>query len=69
MGYFMYVCPGCKKVFKVQGNDKKVKCSNCANILKDMRVAIEDWETMDKVQREEVKNRICIPVFASVHFS
>lgn len=61
MGYFMYVCPECRKVFKVQGNDKKVKCSNCANILKDMRVAIEDWETMDKLQREDVKNATCMP--------
>ena len=61
MGYFMYVCPECKKVFKVQGNDKKVKCSNCANILKDMRIAIEDWEVMDKAQREDFKNRSCMP--------
>ncbi len=61
MGYFMYVCPECRKVYKVQGNDKRVKCSNCANILKDMRVAIEDWETMDRAQREDVKNRSCMP--------
>lgn len=61
MGYFMYVCPECRKVFKVQGNDKKVKCSNCASILKDMRVAIEDWETMDKFQREDIKNATCMP--------
>ncbi len=59
MGYFMYVCPECKKVFKVQGNDKKVKCSNCSNILKDTKVAIEDWESMDKAQREEVKKKSC----------
>ncbi len=61
MGYFMYVCPECRKVFKVQGNDKKVKCSNCANILKDMRVAVEEWEVMDKAQREDLKSRMCMP--------
>ncbi len=56
MGYSMYVCPECRKVFKVQGNDKKVKCSNCSNILVDMHIAMEDWETMDKGQREKYKN-------------
>ena len=61
MGYFMYVCPECRKVFKVQGNDKKVKCSNCANTLKDMRVAVEEWEVMDKAQREDLKSRMCMP--------
>lgn len=56
MGYSMYVCPECRKVFKVQGNDKKVKCSNCSNFLVDMHIAMEDWETMDKGQREKYKN-------------
>ena len=35
MEYSMYVCPECRKVFKVKGNDKKVKCNRC-----------EDWDMM-----------------------
>lgn len=59
MGYSMYVCPECRKVFKVQGNDKKVKCNNCSTYLKDMHVDFEDWGVMDKAGREEVKNKCC----------
>lgn len=59
MGYSMYVCPECRKVFKVQGNDKKVKCNNCSTYLKDMHVDFEDWGVMDKARREEVKNKCC----------
>ncbi len=33
----MYVCPECRKVFKVKGNNKKVKCSQCSKDIFDIK--------------------------------
>lgn len=52
--YSMYVCPECKKVFKVKGNNKKVKCSRCSVGLIDMNVSIDDWEKKAKDERASI---------------
>ena len=53
--YSMYVCPECRKVFKVKGNDKTVKCSHCEGIhLKDINVAETVWRTYGKNERDKV---------------
>ena len=58
-GYFIYVCPECKKVFKVQGNDKKVKCSKCGVLLIDTKEAFEDWNTLSADKKAEIKKKVC----------
>ncbi len=40
----MYVCPGCKKIFKVKGNNKRVRCNTCDNkYLVDLKMSMEEW--------------------------
>lgn len=62
MGYNMYVCPGCQKVFKVQGANKKVKCSQCSSILCDTNVSIEEWGTLDKGTKDSIKQQACLSI-------
>lgn len=53
--YSMYVCPECRKVFKVKGNDKIVKCSHCEGIhLKDMHIEESVWKTKGKEERDKI---------------
>ncbi len=53
--YSMYVCPECRKVFKVKGNDKTVKCSHCEGIhLKDMHIEETVWKTKGKEERDKI---------------
>ncbi len=54
----MYLCPECKKIFKVQGEDKKVKCSNCKIPLVDMKYSIDEWEKLDKEKKSTIKEQI-----------
>ncbi len=54
MAYIMYVCPECRKVFKVNGNDKKVKCNQCGDIyLSDMHLSMEQWQNTEIPAREK----------------
>lgn len=40
----MYVCPECRKTFKVKSSNKQIKCPKCPDaILSDMRIDIEEW--------------------------
>lgn len=59
MGYYMYICPECKKVFKVQGNNKSVKCSNCSVQLKDTCVSMEEWTTLSPSAKADIKQQVC----------
>lgn len=55
MEYSMYVCPDCRKVFKVKGNDKKVKCTQCDNVLlKDLHEDVEAWKGYNKDKRDKL---------------
>ncbi len=55
----IYVCPQCKKTFKVKGNNKKVKCPQCAKDLLDLTVSLEAWDVLDKDSRDELKSKVC----------
>ncbi len=59
MGYSMYICPDCQKVFKVQGNNKKVKCSNCSALLKDSEVSMEEWTILSPKAKANIKQSVC----------
>ena len=55
MGYIMYVCPECRKVFKINGNGKKAKCPKCPDSqVIDTNVPEEDWRTYDAAKRNEI---------------
>ncbi len=55
----VYLCTQCKKIFKVQGNDKKIKCKQCSVELIDVHISMEEWAGYDAQKKEEIKQRIC----------
>lgn len=59
MDYYMYICPNCKKVFKVKGREKTVKCSQCSSFLRDMNTTFDAWNTLTKESREIIKKDVC----------
>lgn len=51
----MYACPECKKIFKVKGNDKKVKCSQCKTLmLIDLKIDYDEWNSLSKYTRADI---------------
>lgn len=55
----MYICPKCRKVFKVKNQSKNAKCSQCAYLLGDTGITIEEWSVLSKKEKEDIKDRIC----------
>ena len=54
----IYICGKCKKIYKIQGNGKKMKCPNCKDVfLFDSGISDEVWKTKSKEEKEEIKNR------------
>ena len=50
----MYVCPSCKKVFKVKGNDKNVNCTKCEGMpLLDMHIDEQLWKSYDAMTKDK----------------
>ena len=58
MEYSIYICPKCKKIYKAQGSDKKIKCTQCAVSLADSHVSTDEWAQYDSSKKEEIKNKI-----------
>lgn len=57
MEYSMYVCPECRRIFKVKGNDKTVRCNKCENSqLFDLHTKEESWRTYDAEMRDDIIN-------------
>ena len=54
----MYYCPNCNKVFKAGGTGKRIKCTQCAEILYDMKISSEDYSALSKEGRESIKSII-----------
>ncbi len=55
MAYIMYVCPECRKIFKVDGAGKKAKCPKCTDpLLTDTSIAEEVWKTYSPEKRNEI---------------
>lgn len=53
--FSMYVCPECKKVFKVKGSDKKVNCPQCKiSTLVDLKIEYDEWNSLSKTTREDI---------------
>ena len=52
--FSMYVCPECRKVFKVKGNNKKVKCSQCSVGILDMNIPMDVWKVIDKANKNNI---------------
>lgn len=56
--FSMYVCPECRKVFKVKGNNKKVKCSQCSVGILDMNIPMDVWKVIDKANKNNIIKNI-----------
>ena len=55
MGSYMYVCPSCRKIFKIAGVGKKAKCPKCIDFtLVDTSETEENWKTYDKDKRKKI---------------
>ena len=55
MNYYMYMCPNCKKVFKVKGANAHVKCNNCADeALISLEIEYELWNSYEREERERI---------------
>lgn len=55
MDYYMYVCPNCKKVYKIKGTSKLVKCPKCDNShLIDMSILEDEWKTTSISDRHAI---------------
>ena len=55
MAYIMYVCPECRKVYKIEGHNKKARCTKCTDsYVKDMNETEEDWRTYNVSQKNEI---------------
>ena len=53
----MYVCPECKRIFKVRGNNKMVRCNKCDWVyLTDIHVGEEEWKTYTLEKRNSIIN-------------
>ena len=59
MAYNMYVCPECKKIFKVKGAGKKAKCPKCVDkLILDTTISEEVWKTYTIVDRNNAIGKI-----------
>lgn len=60
MDFVMYTCPVCKKLYKINGHNKKAKCSKCVNsYLIDIGIAFEAWPSLDaSVKKSLVDNAV-----------
>ena len=56
MDYVMYLCPECRKTFKVKGTNKKVKCTKCGAGLEDMGISAEAWGKLDTDAKDKFIN-------------
>ena len=45
---YIYYCDNCNKVYKVAGEGRKVKCTNCRQGLRDLSISEEDYLVLDR---------------------
>ena len=55
MEQIMYVCPNCEKLFKVKGEHKSIRCSQCSINLVDMKISFDSWNKLSKDERSNIK--------------
>ena len=55
----MYVCPKCRKVFKINGAGKKAKCTKCQDsYVVDMNVYAHEWTTFPTSKKADIVSGI-----------
>ncbi len=55
MSYNMYVCPNCRKVFKITGANKKAKCPKCqVPMLVDIGIIEEAWKAYSSEEKKNI---------------
>ena len=54
---YIYYCDNCNKVYKVAGEGRKVKYTNCRQGLRDLSISEEDYLVLDRSARERLKHK------------
>ncbi len=55
MSYIMYVCPICRKIYKINGIGKKAKCPKCTeSVLVDTSIEEDVWKIYSPDKRNDI---------------
>ncbi len=55
MSFNMYTCPKCRKIFKINGSEKKAKCPKCTDaILVDTGISEVVWKSYDAKKKKDI---------------
>lgn len=55
MSFNMYICPECRKVYKINGFGKKAKCPKCSDaILVDTGMSEDAWKLSDAIKKKDI---------------
>ena len=52
---YMYYCDGCNKLFKAAGSGKKIKCTKCHGILRDINITETEYNALDNEAKKKLK--------------
>lgn len=55
MDKYLYYCENCDKLFKLSNKGKKVKCTKCGAMLKDLEITSSDYEALSPDEKEVLK--------------
>ena len=54
MSYSMFICPSCRKIYKIRGKQERHNCKNCSGTyLQDMGISDEIWQTMSMNEKQD----------------
>ena len=55
MDKYLYYCEDCDKLFKLSNKGKKVKCTKCGALLKDLETSSSEYEALSPDEKEVLK--------------
>ena len=53
----MYYCDSCKKLFKVVDSGKRIRCTNCHSILRDLNTTETEYDNLDNEAKKKLRER------------
>ena len=54
---YMYYCDSCKKLFKVVDSGKRIRCTNCHSILRDLNTTETEYDNLDNEAKKKLRER------------
>ena len=60
MAGYIYYCDNCKKLFKISETGKKVKCPKCTSELSDLKISDEEYASLDKAGKDDIKKKALV---------